>query len=114
MNDMRALFHRPIRAIEISLDKERITFHFTDGDIYFETEGDCCSRSWIEHITIPPDIAGAEITATTELPTTDHADGWAHIQVYQTAFATNKGEIILEYRNASNGYYGGWLNGPLS
>ena len=24
-----------------------------------------------------------------------------------------KGEIIVEYRNSSNGYYGGWLEGPV-
>lgn len=32
-----------------------------------------------------------------------------YIKVYRTTIVTDRGFIDIEYRNSSNGYYGGWL-----
>lgn len=83
-------------------------------------QGDCCSTSWVEHLTVPSDIAGAVITGYKQ---TDAVEGVtpeeeAHqikesygdvLQVYGEAVVTDRGEIVIEYRNSSNGYYGGWM-----
>jgi hypothetical protein len=34
------------------------------------------------------------------------------LQVYGLKVTTNKGEIVIDYRNSSNGYYGGNLSWP--
>jgi hypothetical protein len=51
--------------------------------------------------------------AEQDMGETDGENSWDCIRVYQTSFATPKGEIVVEYRNSSNGYYGGWLQGPV-
>ena len=93
----------------------RIVLRFDDGTEWAaDVEGDCCSESWIEHLEVPPDIAGAILTGVTESDKVKAPEDGAHgsqeeLQVYGVAFATSKGEIILEFRNSSNGYYGGSL-----
>ena len=89
-------------------------FRFRDGrTLTYTAEGDCCSQSWIEHITVPPDIDGAVVATYSETDIGERSDGRAGLlRLYQTAFQTDRGEVIVEYRNSSNGYYGGWLRGP--
>lgn len=114
------MFNRPLASIKLGTDKSDITFRFQDGASQrFYVEGDCCSTSWIEHLELPGPIEGAVILSMNDsAPVTQDHDahdkdyGQECISVYNTVFATNKGEIILEYRNASNGYYGGYLVDP--
>ena len=105
---------KTLAGVKVSDDKTILTFDFENGEsVSYSAEGDCCSNSWIEHITVPPDVAGSEITAWADQPMGSFNKDWETIQVYQTSFLTAKGEIIVEYRNSSNGYYGGWLQGPI-
>lgn len=108
-----------IVSVTLTPEKEFITFKFTDGSSRkFGVEGDCCSHSWIEHLEMPNDVAGATILDVTDSgivhpDTENQAFLKEHkhdcLQVYNTVFKTDRGEIILEYRNDSNGYYGGYL-----
>lgn len=106
-----------ILAVRHDPENDTLVFYGRDTIYEYSTEGDCCSQSWIEHLTVPPDIVGAKVTGITspelppheELPPDSDDD---HIQVYHTAWQTTKGEVIAEYRNSSNGYYGGWMTGP--
>lgn len=112
-------------------DKEHIDFWFVDGSTRrLYTDGDCCSVSWIEHLTMPDDIVGATIQSVDEPTMPPHDDhkcivrdwskpydendestcGHDSLAVYHTRFRTDRGDIVLEYRNDSNGYYGGNLN----
>jgi hypothetical protein len=106
---------KKIKGVVLHGDHTVLTFILEDGGkcIYVAT-GDCCSRSWIEHITVPDDIKGALVTKVKEF-TGQEIGGSKHREdvtvSYQTSFVTDKGEIIVEYRNSSNGYYGGWLEG---
>ena len=104
---------RKLKSVILSNDKETIAFEFQDGYVAkFGAEGDCCSTSWIEHLTVPDDIEGQELVEAIDecIGTEDVPDGYTYRQVYQTKLRTDKGETItIEYRNDSNGYYGGYL-----
>ena len=108
------LANRQLASVTVENDGELLVFTMKDGErVVYRAEGDCCSRSWIEHITVPPDIEGSVIDAWSEQTMGEKDDGWETIKVYQTSFRTDRGEIVVEYRNSSNGYYGGWLEGPV-
>jgi hypothetical protein len=108
---------RKLLSVAITDDGEVVTFEFQDGfSRSFAVGGDCCSCSWIEHLEMPNDVAGATLLSVQEsAPITqdhdahDEENGDDCIQVYNTSFRTDRGEIILEFRNSSNGYYGGYL-----
>lgn len=108
------LADKPVAGVSSEEDGQRLVFRLVDGRaLTYTAEGDCCSSSWIEHITVPPDIDGAVFTSFAELDGQEFKKDYDTIRVYQTAFQSPKGEVIVEYRNASNGYYGGWLDGPI-
>jgi len=108
---------RPLSSVSLIDDGAKVQFQFQDGGaLTYGVEGDCCSSSWIEHLTVPPDIDGAVVDGFWESAPVDDEkilDDGDVVTVYQFAFRTDKGEIIVEYRNASNGYYGGYLVGPI-
>lgn len=107
-----------LEEVKLSPDKSRILFMFKDGHSQaFSVKGECCSDSWIEHLEMPGDIDGATFLSAEESDTItqDHSDhddnegGYQSISVYNTVFHTDRGDIVLEFRNSSNGYYGGYL-----
>lgn len=108
------LHDKALASVEKNEDGSRLIFTLADGrTLTYTAEGDCCSYSWVEHLTVPPDLAGTISTSYSEADMGETEKDYETIRVYQTAFQTPKGEIIVEYRNASNGYYGGWLDGPI-
>lgn len=111
-----------LRAVTTEGDGERVILTLADGTRrVYEAEGDCCSTSWVEHITVPPDIDGATVLRVSEagygVDATDaqRAECKTHrkrldvLRVYQTVLTTDRGDVVIEYRNSSNGYYGGSL-----
>ena len=114
--DFKGLVGQPLESVEVSDDKDTVTFRLQSGEGFkYEVHGDCCSYSWIEHVTVPSDVAGAPIVEVKDSgEVREFVKDYEHIAVYQTSFVTPKGEIVLEYRNSSNGYYGGWLSGPVT
>lgn len=117
--DFANMLNRKIASVALSADRTHVTFGFLDGgERVFSVEGDCCSHSWIEHLEMPPNVEGATLLSVEDSApiSQDHAEhdeenGGDSISVYNTAFRTDRGEIVLEYRNSSNGYYGGFLVG---
>ena len=119
------MLNKPLKSVELRNNKEKITFSFVDGsERSFRADGDCCSLSWIEHLELPPNLEGAIITSVEEsggIPWDNHECkeppegeyqkpcGHDCLSVYNILFFTNKGTITLEFRNDSNGYYGGYL-----
>lgn len=103
-----------IRSVSLDTTKTLLTIRTTEGTLHGLVQGDCCSSSWIEHLEAPNDIAGATITGLTDSGSVEvtHADHEC-LQVYNTAIQTTRGEIVIEYRNSSNGYYGGWIDWSL-
>lgn len=115
--DFKNMIDRVLRKVSLGDGNSRITFEYADGGSRsFGVEGDCCSSSWIEHLEMPPDIDGARLLSVDDSApiTQDHSahdeeNGGDSISVYNTVFRTDRGDIVLEYRNSSNGYYGGYL-----
>jgi hypothetical protein len=121
---IEAMVGRKIESVTLDKDKDLITFRFQDGhEQSFGVEGDCCSHSWIEHLERPLGLEGATLTGHESGGTVDATDDDKEnpkqegseyrthecLQVYQDVFHTDRGDIVLEYRNSSNGYYGGSL-----
>lgn len=118
---------RPLKSVALDKAKDSIRFGFADGStVVFSVEGGCCSHSWIEHLSLPSPVGGAVIASWDEpempthdghvceeppegsytRPSCDHDS----LAVYHTRFRTQHGDIVMEYRNDSNGYYGGWVS----
>lgn len=113
MIDFTNMLNRPLASVALNTSDE-VVFTFQDGGIRrFGVYGDCCSHSWIEHLEMPGPIAGARILSVEDsAPITqdhDQHDDDGEISVYNTSFKTDRGAIVLEFRNSSNGFYGGFL-----
>lgn len=93
-----------------------------EGEFECRVSADCCSRSWIETIEAPNDLRGAEILDVVDSGACPDAEGFEQsfvrsesgneLKVYSTTIRTTKGDVVIEYRNESNGYYGGSLLPP--
>ena len=82
------------------------------GTLRGTPEGDCCSSSWIESVECdapPGALFVGSLEDDPDLPVPDWHDG-AERKVYFGTLLTDRGRIIWEMRNESNGYYGGWVN----
>lgn len=109
---------KTITAIDLASDQKAMRFHIADGStIIARADGGCCSNSWIEHVEQPAMGFPASVLMVQdlELPgsTRDEEDGDC-LQVYGLKIVTDRGDITIDYRNESNGYYGGNLSWPES
>jgi len=115
---MKELLHKKIVKIELGSMEygENILLVFTcdDGEkIAYEAFGDCCSTSWFSHIAGVKNLLGHEITKIIEReerpPTKpEDAEGdYEVLAIYGYVLTNWNGACYIEFRNDSNGYYGG-------
>lgn len=105
---------KTINALKIAADKQALLFQCSDGEHIVRVDGDCCSHTWIEHIELPALGFPALVTAVEHLSLdkeTKDNDGDC-IAFYGCKISTDRGEIVIDYRNSSNGYYGGSICWP--
>ena len=114
---LTAFVDRQITGVWTNSDGRDVAFTFDDGStIYADPEGDCCSHSWVEHVSGVAAAEGATIVSVDERPELDSQknvddSGYDCLALYGISLITAHGERIdIDYRNESNGYYGGWLN----
>lgn len=105
---------KTINEIKIADDKKALKFICEDGDHVVKADGDCCSDTWIESIEAPAMGFPCQILKIEDLTLGDdeeleYGDVIAH---YGCKISTDKGDIVIDYRNESNGYYGGNLSWP--
>jgi hypothetical protein len=94
-----------------------LVLHFADGSqAVLVPEGDCCSSSWIESIDDEHALHG-KVAKIEEIDMPDRGNvgtekhpGVEEVKYYGLRITTDKGRSVIDYRNDSNGYYGGWLN----
>ena len=117
-NDGSILVGRTLTGMKIAADRQALLFQTTGGDLDVNVDADCCSYSWIEHIELPALGFPAIVTAVDHLDMPDatgeskfHSDPDV-LAFYGFKITTDRGEIVIDYRNDSNGYYGGSLTWP--
>lgn len=110
---MEELLGKRITGVEIdTAAQEYLRFHTDDKEVViYEAMGDCCSSSWVYSVSDPQVLLGEVVQAIedVEMPDETEEDG-EYIKYYGVALRTNKGICRIEYRNSSNGYYGGSLS----
>jgi hypothetical protein len=114
-DEQKSLVGKTIMAVHLAEDKMAIKFDLTDGSsVVAKCDADCCSHTWIEHIENPEFLIGSPIQLAEDVPMPEPAqpDDYGLIQSYGFRMRTAKGDVLLEYRNESNGYYGGSLSWP--
>lgn len=108
------LIGKTIQGIKIAADKKALLFVTDGGDIIARADGDCCSSTWIEHMELPAMGLPAKVSAVDDLdmPDLGSPNEYEVIAYYGCKITTDKGVIVIDYRNESNGYYGGYLLWP--
>lgn len=116
-NIQRALIGKVIIDVTLEKSNEFIVFTLEDKSIVkLQASGDCCSYTWIESLDAPKALLG-KVQAVEDIlmPDLGNIDGEHHKDVNQVNYyglkiTTNKGVCVIDYRNDSNGYYGGSLD----
>lgn len=116
MNEQKPhiLIGRTIESLQIADDRKALRFVTTEGEVIAKCDGDCCSNTWIEHLELPALGFPAKVVSVDDLDGRREESGeYGDVtQHYGCKITTERGEIVIDYRNASNGYYGGNLSWP--
>ena len=105
---------KTINKVEISEDRMALRFLCEDGGHIALTDAECCSHTWVEHVETPGLGFPCTVLEVVDLdmPPEMETEGGDYVKFYGLALRTDRGELKIEYRNASNGYYGGSLDWP--
>ena len=110
-----SLIGKVISTVWLAKDKKAIRFDVQGGkSIIALTEGDCCSSTWIESIDGAEQLIGTVVSVEDiPMPVLDHTKFFfGLLKFYGCKITTDKGYAVIDYRNESNGYYGGNLSWP--
>lgn len=111
------LVGKTLTGIKLAQDRQALLFETTGGELVVLVDADCCSYTWVEHVELPALGFPALVTAVEDLdmpegrPSTFRTDPDS-LAFYGCKISTDRGEIVIDYRNDSNGYYGGSLTWP--
>lgn len=108
---MKELIGKKILKIEIDRGKQHFLKFTTDSsECVFFAEGDCCSESWFYGFNGILSLVGSTVTSVTEVPLGE-AVGYRGRQDFTRKYCikivSTGGHTDIEFRNSSNGYYGG-------
>lgn len=106
------LVGKTLSMVELAADKKAIRFTVDGEPVIARCEGDCCSVTWIESVDMPAGGLPAKIIEAQDLEFPSQDRDGDLIQFYGLKLITDKGDLVLDYRNESNGYYGGNLSWP--
>ncbi len=113
MSELKELVGKTIKAVFSS--PNAIAFLVEEGRVIkYNAVGDCCSHSWVEHVEDYGGIGSPVLeilTADVPEPSAKEATeaNWDCLAQYGLRIRTATGDIAIEHRNDSNGYYGGSL-----
>lgn len=109
------LIGKNIVEVKIAEDKLAMLFVCDNGEeLVVRVDADCCSYTWIESVEMPALGLPFTIIKCEDLAMPDLGDipGCDCVQYYGAKIITNKGDMVIDYRNDSNGYYGGEIVWP--
>jgi len=109
---MKELFKQYISHIYMDDDKNYLVFLNKTGQWVYSPEDDCCSTSSFKSIENAENIINEWIIGIEEKPAygfliEEHLCERNTVTIYGYTLKTNKGYCDIEFRNESNGYYGG-------
>lgn len=115
MSSPHVLVGKTILSITKEDGGNSITFEIESGQkIVADCYGDCCSITWVENIENPDAAIGSPVLVAEDIsmPDSDHPEDSKRevVAYYGFKIETLKGTCIIDYRNESNGYYGGNLD----
>lgn len=107
-----------IRHVFVNESKTKFFLQTEDPTEIFQFNcmGDCCSRTWIEHVTFEGEVFGQSVARAGNIKNGELFQAVGadfdtdQLLDYADVFETPRGKLTIEYRNASNGYYGGSLD----
>ena len=103
---MKELIGKKILKIELNDNNNIMIFTLEDfSKVGYQAEGDCCSSSWFNGINGVQNLLGAEVLDYVTKVEREENDG--EIRYYGFTLMTSKGSCDIDFRNDSNGYYGG-------
>ena len=116
MGIRNSLVGKTITGYELEPGGGSLRLDILGGDpVVLEVEGECCSDSWIESIDDDQALLGT-VTDVEHIEMPDSPDRPPHPEdeytyraYYGLKITTNRGRCVIDYRNDSNGYYGGWI-----
>lgn len=113
---LKSLIGKEVSKILVDNVHDEICFVTDDGLMSFICEGDCCSSTWIEHISGVSAMINATVISAEIVDIETISDHPVHdcLQIYAWKIKTTKGYFDIDFRNSSNGYYGGSLKRNLS
>lgn len=114
--EKHCLIGKTIIAVALADDAKAIRFDVSDGEpITARADGDCCSNSWIENVENAEALVGTPVLSVADIDMPDSPydhDTFDILAFYGFKISTAHGECVIDYRNDSNGYYGGSLVWP--
>lgn len=105
------LIGKTVVSVDLARDKKAIRFNLADGgSVTAYADGDCCSDTWIESLDAPDNLIGTVAVAESLDMSRPDIDRDGDVTAfYGFKIVTEKGDCVIDYRNSSNGYYGGNL-----
>lgn len=111
--ELADLIGRKVLGVQMTPEKEEVRFITDIGNLDYYCYADCCSESWVNHVSDVSSLVDATVVNVEECnfyallgvepePTKQESDTVLFHRVY-----TDKGVCVIEFRNSSNGYYGG-------
>jgi hypothetical protein len=111
--ELADLVGRHVLGVQMTPGKDYVRFITTTGNLDYCCYADCCSESWVNHVNDIDKLIDATVTRVEEAdfygmlgaepePTRQESDDVLFHRIH-----TDKGTCLIEFRNSSNGYYGG-------
>ena len=112
---MNALVGKKVVAVHLAEDKTKLRFDIEgDKPMFAFVDADCCSETYIESVETPENLIGVVLQVEDiDMPDLGlPATRQEVVSYYGCKIHTEKGSCLVDYRNESNGYYGGSLVWP--
>ena len=112
---MKELVGRKILSYKLENEGDELTFFTDKGKIVYNTYGDCCSVSWFSDVynfdallgQVVNEVVERQKWSDEETKKAEAQGNYDVLSLYGYLIKTDKGTCDIEFRNDSNGYYGG-------
>lgn len=115
MGDKNPIIGKEVVAVYRASDDKALRFDTEDGEeIIARAEGGCCSSTWVESMDAPDLLVGETVRNidTLYMDNPPNQPDYGEVKQYGCVIITTGGRCVIEYRNKSNGYYGGSIKWP--